>query len=52
MQIFLAFLVWFLMAFVIGLAIWLFAVKGVVWFLALVTIAFVGAIWKIGCTAH
>ncbi len=45
-------LAWIFIGTVLGLAIYLFAVKGVVWFLALAVIALIVAIGKIGCAVH
>lgn len=45
-------LAWIVIGFFLGLGIWLAAVKGVVWLLALVVLAFVIAVGKIGCATH
>ncbi len=52
MNFFLAMLAWLAISFLFGLGIWLMAVKGIFWVLALVTIGFTVAVWKIGCQAH
>ncbi len=52
MKFFLACLAWIFIGAVLGLGIWLFAVKGIVWLLALSALAFIVAVGKIGCAAH
>ena len=52
MNFFLACVTWVFIGTVLGVAIWLFAVKGVVWVLALAALALVVAIGKIGCATH
>ncbi len=52
MNFFLACLAWIFIGAVLGLGIWLFAVKGIVWLLALSVVAFIFAVAKIGCATH
>lgn len=52
MNFFLAILAWLIIGILLGVGIWLWVAKGVIWFTALVVIGLVIAVWKIGCTAH
>lgn len=52
MKFFLACLAWLAIGAVLGLGIYLFAVKQSIWLLALATIGFIVAVGKIGCAPH
>ena len=52
MKFVLASLAWICIAAALGVGIWLFAVKGIVWLLATVAILFIFAVGKIGCATH
>ena len=45
-------LAWLVIAFLIGLGIFLAAVKGSIWLLVIVTLAFIVGVYQIGCKAH
>lgn len=45
-------LAWILIGAVLGLGLYLFAVKGSVWLFALSVIGFIVAVGKIGCAVH
>ncbi|MEO7298502.1 MAG: hypothetical protein ABI042_07990 [Verrucomicrobiota bacterium] len=52
MKFFLACFAWVFIGAVLGLGIYLFAVKGNPWLLAASAFAFVFAVGKIGCATH
>ena len=45
-------LAWLAMAFVIGLGLWLLAVKGSPWIFIVAVVGFITAVGKIGCKTH
>jgi hypothetical protein len=52
MNFFLACLAWLVIGILFAVGIWLLTVKGIVSVFVVVTIAFIVAVWKIGCTEH
>ena len=52
MKFLFASLAWIAIGTVLGISIWLFAVKGTPWPLAISAFAFVFAVGKIGCATH
>ena len=52
MNFFLAGLAWLAISFALGVGLFVFAVKGVLWPLALMVILFIVAVGKIGCSSH
>lgn len=52
MNLILASLAWVVIAFVLGLALYLLIAKGTVWLFALAFVGFLVAVGKIGCSPH
>jgi hypothetical protein len=52
MNFLLASLAWLVIGILLGLGIWLWVAKGVIWVMLLVIVGLVVAIGKIGCSTH
>ena len=52
MNFYLASLAWIVIGLFLGVGIWMMAVKGIPWVLALLAVAFIVAVGKIGCATH
>lgn len=52
MNFFLAMLAWIVIGLVLAVGLYLWATKGLFWVFALIVVAFIGAVGKIGCSTH
>ena len=52
MNFFLAMLAWAFISLLLGVGLYLWAVKGLIWVFALIVIGLIAAVGKIGCASH
>jgi hypothetical protein len=52
MNFFLALLAWIVIGILLGIALWLMVAKAVFWFMAVMLLGFIVAVWQFGCKAH
>jgi hypothetical protein len=52
MNFYLASLAWLVIGLLLGIGIWLWVAKGVLWLMALMIVGLIIAVGKIGCSSH